>query len=118
MCKKNLKKFIITLAIFISIIALFNNCAFAFDTAKWEPNDMGNATKFKDVGNSLIGILQLVGSITSIVALIILGMKYMMGSVEEKAEYKKTLLPYVVGAALVFGITNILPLVQEIAKIF
>ena len=27
----------------------------------------------------------------------------MMGSAEEKAEYKKTLLPYIIGAAMVFG---------------
>ena len=26
----------------------------------------------------------------------------MMGSVEEKAEYKKSLLPYVIGAAIIF----------------
>ena len=35
--------------------------------------------------------------------LIVLGIKYMMGSTAEKAEYKKTLMPYFIGALLIFG---------------
>ena len=38
----------------------------------------------------------------------LVGLKYMLGSVEEKAEYKKTLLYYLIGAVLAFGIVNIL----------
>ena len=37
----------------------------------------------------------------------VLGIKYMMGSAEEKAEYKKTMIPYVVGAILIFAATTI-----------
>ena len=33
----------------------------------------------------------------------IIGIKYIMGSVEEKAEYKQTMWPYVVGAILIFA---------------
>ena len=42
-------------------------------------------------------------SVLAVIILIILGIKYMMGSAEEKAEYKKTLLPYFIGALFVFG---------------
>lgn len=55
-----------------------------------------------NVGNSIVGILQTVGVVLSVVVLIIIGIKYMMGSAEEKAEYKKTMIPYIVGAALIF----------------
>ena len=55
------------------------------------------------VGNSIIGILQVVGIVLSVIVLIVLGIKYMMGSAEEKAEYKKTMMPYIVGAALIFA---------------
>ena len=37
----------------------------------------------------------------------------MMGSAEEKAEYKKTLLPYVIGAALVFAASTIATVVYN-----
>ena len=38
-----------------------------------------------------------------------------MGSAEEKAEYKKTMLPYVIGAILVFAASNIAGLVFNFA---
>lgn len=63
------------------------------------------------IGNSIIGTITVVASIISVIALIVLGIKYMMGSVEERAEYKKVLWPYFVGAIMVFGITNIINLI-------
>lgn len=62
-----------------------------------------NDTQVKDFSNGVINVVSLVGSAVAIIALIVLGMKYMMGSAEEKAEYKKTLLPYIIGAVMVFG---------------
>ena len=64
-----------------------------------------------NVGNQIVTILTTIGIIASVIVLIVLGIKYMMGSAEEKAEYKKTMMPYVIGAALVFAasaIANIL----------
>ncbi len=63
------------------------------------------------IGNSIIGTITVVASIISVIALIVLGIKYMLGSVEERAEYKKVLLPYFVGAIMVFGITNVINLI-------
>lgn len=63
-----------------------------------------------NIGNSIVKILSTIGIVVSVIVLVVLGIKYMMGSAEEKAEYKKTLMPYVIGAALVFaasGIANI-----------
>ena len=40
----------------------------------------------------------------------------MIGSVEEKAEYKKTMGPYALGAVMVFAITNILSIIGLIAR--
>lgn len=69
----------------------------------------------KKIGNSIIGSIRLIGSVLSVLVLMILGIKYMMGSVEEKAEYKKTMMPYVIGVIMVFGITNILSIVIKLA---
>ncbi len=69
--------------------------------------DVGNIST---LGNSVVKILTTVGVVASVIVLVVLGIKYMMGSAEEKAEYKKTLMPYVIGAGLVFaasGIANI-----------
>ena len=65
-------------------------------------DDIGTDT-VNQAGRNLVSILQAVGIVLSVVILIIIGIKYMMGSAEEKAEYKKTLMPYVIGAALIFA---------------
>lgn len=76
---------------------------------------VGESEVFMDKAGKVITVVQTVGSIASVVWLIVIGIKYMTGSVEEKAEYKKTLVPYVIGAALVFTITNLLSIVYHIA---
>ena len=46
----------------------------------------------------------------------ILGVKYMMGSAEERAEYKKSMLPYLIGAILLFGASAIANMVVSLVK--
>ena len=64
--------------------------------------------KLKTIIGTILGIIQVIGSIVSVAILAVLGIKYMVGSVEEKAEYKKELPTYVIGAVLLFGIVNIM----------
>lgn len=40
----------------------------------------------------------------------------MLGSVEDKAEFKQELVPYVVGACLLFGITAFVKVFMEIGN--
>lgn len=74
---------------------------------------MSKTNEFEDVGNTIFSIVQAVGSIASVAALMILGIKYMLGSVEEKAEYKKTFPIYLVGCILVFTICALGNLVYD-----
>ena len=69
--------------------------------------DVPGLSGVTNVGNQIITILTTIGVIASVIVLIVLGIKYMMGSAEEKAEYKKTMMPYVIGAALVFAASAI-----------
>lgn len=81
----------------------------------FKPSDMKDAGKIKSIGNKIIGVVQFIGTFVSVIVLIVIGIKYMLGSVEEKAEYKKTMMPYIIGAILVFGITNLLGIISTIA---
>ena len=60
-------------------------------------------TKMQNIGSTILTIVTNVAMILAVVIIAIIGVKYMMGSIEEKAEYKKTMMPYIVGAILVFG---------------
>ena len=73
-----------------------------FDAYK---GNLGESTKLLPKVQSIAGVIASIGSIISIICLVIIGIKYMLGSVEERAEYKKTMIPYIIGAILVFSMT-------------
>ena len=51
-------------------------------------NDSAKADEVVKLGATIVTIMQTVGIVVAVVVLLILGIKYMMGSAEEKAEYK------------------------------
>lgn len=73
----------------------------------YKPKDSGDETEFTSKANVIIGIVQAMGSIVSVLALVILGIKFALGSAEEKADYKQWMIYYVIGAILVFAISNV-----------
>lgn len=82
----------------------------------YKPGRMEGADRVKDMGNVIIGTIQIIGTILSVIVLVVLGIKYMVGSVEEKASYKKSMMPYVLGAVMVFAITNLLGIIVNITN--
>lgn len=64
-------------------------------------------------GGKILSAVTTAGVVLSVIVLAVLGIKYMLGSAEEKAEYKKTLMPYIIGAALVFGASTIATIVYN-----
>ena len=102
MSKKIVK--IITCLCLVTMVLSFATSALALTPGEIKGNTSVKGTQeIQNVGQSIVGILQTVGIVLSVIVLIVLGIKYMMGSAEEKAEYKKTMIPYVVGAALIFA---------------
>ena len=103
------KKFIkiVSILLMVMMVISISVSSFAASGAGVEPSALsGTAPQDKsiqNVGNKIIGVLQTVGVVISVIVLIVLGIKYMMGSAEEKAEYKTTMMPYVIGAALIFA---------------
>lgn len=120
---KKSMKFLLILIFFVMLFYTFNNSfvyAEDFNAANWEPNPFPTSikgeTKLQIIGNKIVGAVQVIGSLVSVIAIIIIGIKYMLGSVEEKAQYKETLGPYFLGAVFVFGITNVVSIIYDIAK--
>ncbi len=119
--KKIIINVIQILLIFIIFIGFTSNCVNAQiigDLGSWKPPAIneGDVTNLNALANKIIGYIRVTGSVASVIAIIIIGIKYMVGSVEEKAEYKKTMKPYLIGAILVFGITNILGIIEAIVR--
>ena len=73
----------------------------------------GNSDFTAKVGK-IIGFLQWAGAIAGVLIITIFGIKYMMGSLEEKAEYKKSMIPFIVGAVVLIAAPQIAKLIFSI----
>ena len=56
-----------------------------------------------EMGNFIVSVIRYVGQGIAIVTLIIIGIRYVYASAEQKAEYKKSMFPYIIGAVLLFA---------------
>jgi type IV secretory pathway VirB2 component (pilin) len=97
---RKVKKIILLTLILILLIFQFSYGEFKVTELTGTPVSSTEATT---LGNKIITALSTIGSITSVIVLIVIGIKYMLGSVEEKATYKSTLMPYIIGSVIVFG---------------
>ena len=118
MSKKTMK-ILTTIATILLMISMGSSIVFATDGGI-APNGLTptyNGTgDIQTVGQKVMGIINTVGVVVAVVILMVLGIKYMMGSAEEKAEYKKTMMPYIIGAVLIFGATTIANAIYNFAN--
>ena len=119
MKKKLIKKTLIIVILFM--VALFPIISSATDFGL---GDDFNGYVDRDTSSSLfekkisilLSTVKYVGVALSVIILIIIGMKYMIGSVEEKADYKKTMMPYIYGTFFLFAGSFVPQLIYDIVK--
>lgn len=114
-------RIISVLLVIVTILAALSNVVLATDlSGKIDEIAKGNGSvatdKVVNLGKTIVTIMQTIGIVVAVVVLLVLGIKYMMGSAEEKAEYKKTMIPYIVGAVLIFASTTIVNIVYQLAN--
>ena len=64
----------------------------------------------------IIKTLRNLAAIIAVIVIVILGIKYMMGSVEEKAEYKKSFIPLIIGLVIVVAAFQIADFIYSMAN--
>lgn len=112
---KKQKKTILFFLILIIVLISFVSISYGFGVDDLKGNQV-EVDSMKKVGNGVMKVVSTIGVVISVVMLVVLGIKYMMGSTEEKANYKKSLLPYVIGASLVFAASSIAQLIYNLAN--
>ena len=60
------------------------------------------------LGNTILGIMQFVSAGVAVIATLVLAIKYMYSSPDEKAGIKKQLIPFIIGGVLVFGAVTLI----------
>lgn len=121
MNKNKIIKVIMTLLIiFITILNLNIKVFGSTDPTEnpnyYKPSTSGSEPELQKKAGVILGVINVVGVVTSVITLMVVGIKYMLGSVEEKAEYKKTMGMYLLGAVLVFSITTVPSILYKIAQ--
>ncbi len=66
-----------------------------------------DTSSISKTAGKIISMIRNIAIIAGVLIIVILGFKYMMGSVEEKADYKKSFIPLIVGIVIIMGATSI-----------
>lgn len=90
------------------------------DPGNFEPPDLtDDDTKLiTSKSATIVSVIQVIGIVVTVISLMVMGIKYMIGSIEEKADYKKTMIPYLIGVFIFFALTQVLAVVEKISEIF
>ena len=83
----------------------------------YNPSDSGisdsdkKAIKLKT--GIILGWLRNISAIVSVIAIMVVGFKYILGSVDEKAKYKETLIPIFIGALMAVSGTTLISFIYN-----
>lgn len=101
----------------LTIVIMLDNVVFASDlTQIAQQTQIGESLKTEaaPVGNRVIKVMKIIGMIAAVMVLMLVGIKFMVGSVEEKAEYKQTAIIYIVGAILLFATPQLVDFIYNL----
>lgn len=76
-------------------------------------DDVQSNERVVNIVSTIISTIRTIGVVVSVITLTIFGIRYMFGSIDEKAEYKETLIPWLIGALLVVGGTTIVQFIYN-----
>ena len=63
-----------------------------------------------------MGWIRNIAAVIAVIIIAILGIKFMIGSTEERAEYKKSFLPLIIGIIVVLSATTIAGWIWSVAE--
>lgn len=120
---KTMKKICILFLIMLIFMTAFSfNNAFAstiYDTINYDGGISGSATSatttVTNITSTVLTAIRYVGSGVSLIMLTVIFIKYMLSAASEKAEIKKNLIPFTIGAIVLFAASNLVLILQDVA---
>jgi len=79
-------------------------------------NDLQSIKSTVELAGKIISALTVVGTVIAVIVVMVIGIKYIIGSSEEKAEYKKTMGPVLIGMLMLFGSVWIVKFIFDIVS--
>lgn len=65
-----------------------------------------------NIGGSLLGIAQTIGMVVAVIFVIVVAIKYIGSSPNDKAQMKQNMVMYIVGAVVLFGASGLVGLIR------
>lgn len=95
---------------------IINEAKGFIDKGKADAEGKISSDNLKKMSDTIYNILLVTGIVIAIGVGIVMGIKFIIGGIEEKAEIKAMLLPYLVGCIVVFGAFTIWRVVVDILQ--
>lgn len=117
--KKHAFKIIFLIIIFMFVLMFCSQGTFA-TVEKLNPDDYqatlepDDASYIFEAGGKVLRLLRNVAAVVAVVAITIIGIRYIYGSTEEKAGYKEIMVPLIVGCVFIASLSAILTVIQSI----
>lgn len=113
--KKKYKMLIVGLVIIILMFFICNQI-YAIDPTEFKPKDPTQieSQDVLDIVGVILGTLRNASAVVAVIAIMIMGVKYILGSVEEKANYKETMFPYIIGCIMAVAGTTLVSFLYTI----
>jgi len=108
-------KMVSILLMAVMLTATLNTVCFALTPGEIQPGTAANTGDLQKKAGNILATIRNIAAIISVILIAILGIKFMMGSTEEKAEYKKSFIPLVVGMVVVLAATTIAQFIWSMA---
>ena len=86
------------------------------DLGKQNADSKIDPTDLKNMSDTLYNILLVVAIIAALIVGLIMGIKFLLGSLEEKADIKTMVIPYIIGCVVAFGAFSIWQIVVNLLQ--
>ena len=93
---------------FLNVVKVYASQPIVPDVNYYKPIEEDTPEEVLDVAGTVVVILQVLGTAIAVITLMFIGIKYMTAGVEEKASYKKSMIPYLIGCLLLFTTVTII----------
>ena len=118
--KKKIGILLIITIVCIVINLLYMNISLSASLTTIDPSDYRPSNPSTDDSAEVIykvkivlGAIRNISAVVSVIVLMIIGFKYMLGSVEQRANYKATLVPYIIGCILAVSGTSLVSFIYN-----
>lgn len=119
------KKIVLILVIFVLTLNILSIKTYALQETisgvkEFEQSATGQkpikTEELKGLSDTLFNTFQIAGIIIAAIVIVILGIQFMTGSIEAKAKIKESLIPLVIGIAILFGAYTIWSIIVNIMQ--